>query len=399
MAESTWNDAYINNAAQTANYGAYPGLNLDARTSGTPGPYPYTTTHKSAVIAIPLPSPPVSVTLAAANLYMKRDPAVANSNDQYIQIRPILTPTINETDSTWLNPWEVAGGYGENDVGDTTAVKVIPAGTPEYDEYEAFDVYEIMRATTGGVLKFKLEPRCTPSPNGICITYTNWRSTEYDPLFGSDRPFLVLEYNQTGPTQTPTATPTRTPTLVATPTRTPTVTPSPTAGGATATPTPTATAGATPTPTVTPTPIPGMYINEVGANPDSDWNGDGEVNEKDRFVEVCNFTGARIEMDGEYFVRFNGAPSNPFGGSIANGACFVAWYGLSGELFRPQPYGGTVNLIRGNTYINGITYPSTPLGLCFARFPDSTNTWRWQRCSPGELNSFWLTNPTPTATP
>jgi hypothetical protein len=66
--ESTWNDAYINNAAQTANYGAYPGLNLDARTSGTPGPYPYTTTHKSAVIAIPLPSPPASGVLAAANL-------------------------------------------------------------------------------------------------------------------------------------------------------------------------------------------------------------------------------------------------------------------------------------------------------------------------------------------
>ena len=140
-------------------------------------------------------------------------------------------------------------------------------------------------------------------------------------------------------------------------------------------------------------------INEVGTSPDSDWNGDGEVNERDRFVELCNFTGATLPLDGRYYVRFDGAPSIAFGGSIANNSCFVAWYGLSGELFRPQPYGGTVNLIRGNTYINGITYPSTPLGLCFARFPDTTNTWRWQRCSPGELNSFWLTNPTPTATP
>ena len=331
---------------------------------------------------------------------MKRDPAIANANTQYIQVRPILTPQINESDVTWNNPWDVAGGYGPSDVGDPVDVVVIPAGTPVSSDYEAFNVYEIVRAMTDGVLKIKLEPRCTPSPNGgNCVTYTNWRSTEYDPVYGSDRPFVVLEYNQTGPTQTPTPTGTPTPTLVPTSTRTPTPTATPTGTPPTATPTPTPTTGATPTPTVTPTPIAGMYVNEVGANPDSDWNGDGEVNERDRFVEICNFTGATVNMDGQYFVRFNGEPSDPLGGRIEDNACFVVWYGLNGELFRPQPSGGVVNLMYNNAYVNGITYPPTAYGVCFARFPDSSNNWRWQRCSPAEKNSFWLLNPTPTATP
>lgn len=380
-------------------YGAYPGLNLDARTAGTPGPYPYTTTHKSAVIAFPMPTIPADATPVAARMYLFRDSTCAGCGgtiwDQSIAVRQVLT-TVRESSLSWNVPWEVPGAYGALDVGDVIARPTIPYGPPIEGDVLIVDFLPLITAGYPETITLKLEPSCAPNPYGNCSTFSNFRSSEY--TIDAERPLVVISVKQ-GATMTPTATPTRTPTLVATPTRTPTVTPSPTAGGATATPTPTATAGATPTPTVTPTPIPGMYINEIGANPDADWNGDGEVNEKDRFVEVCNFTGARIDMDGEYFVRFNGAPSNPFGGSIANGDCFVAWYGLSGELFRPQPYGGTVNLIRGNTYINGITYPSTPLGLCFARFPDTTNTWRWQRCSPGELNSFWLLNPTPTATP
>ena len=140
-------------------------------------------------------------------------------------------------------------------------------------------------------------------------------------------------------------------------------------------------------------------INEVGTSPDSDWNGDGEVNERDRFVELCNFTGATLPLDGRYYVRFDGAPSISFGGSIANNSCFVAWYGLSGELFRPQIYGGTFDLVRDGLIIDQARTSQMPLGKCLARYPDSSSTWVYQRCSPGELNSFWLLNPTPTATP
>ena len=71
---------------------------------------------------------------------------------------------------------------------------------------------------------------------------------------------------------------------------------------ATFTPTPTWTAGAatptpTHTPTATPTAIPGLVISEVGANPvNTDWNGDGLIDERDRFAEVCNWTGATIDL-------------------------------------------------------------------------------------------------------
>ncbi len=380
-------------------YGTWPGLNLDARTAGTPGPYPYTTTHKSAVIAFPMPTIPADATPVAARMYLFRDSDCAGCGgtiwDQSIAVREVLTP-VRESSLSWNVPWEVPGAYGALDVGDVIARPTIPYGPPIAGDVLIVDFLPLITAGYPETITLKLEPSCAPNPNGICSTFSNFRSSEYD--IAAERPLVVISVKQ-GATMTPTATPTRTPTLVATPTPTHTATATPTGTPPTATATPTATTGATPTPTVTPTPIPGMYINEVGANPDSDWNGDGEVNERDRFAEVCNFSGATVNMDGEYFVRYNGGPSDPFTGSVANGACFVVWYGLNGPLFRPQPYGGVVNLMRGDTYVNGITYPSTPLGLCFARFPDSSNTWRWQRCSPGELNSFWLTHPTPTATP
>jgi hypothetical protein len=139
----------------------------------------------------------------------------------------------------------------------------------------------------------------------------------------------------------------------------------------------------------------------VGANPDADWNGDGDVNERDRFVEVCNWTAADIDMtdDGGYWLRYNGMASDALEGLIDAGTCFVVWHELSGANFRPQPTGGELTLIGDTGIVSQWTYPAQAFGACWARLPDASDTWVQQRCTPGEANSYWLTNPTPTVTP
>jgi hypothetical protein len=346
-----------------------------------------------------MPTIPADATPVAARLYLFRDDECAACGgtvwDQSIAVRQVLTP-VRETSLSWNVPWEVPGAYGPLDVGDVIARPTVPYGTPIPGDVLIIDFLPLITAGYPQTITLKLEPSCASNPYGNCSTFSNFRSSEYD--IAALRPLAVISVKQ-GATMTPTATPTRTPTLIPTPTRTPTVTPTATAGGSTATPTPTATAGATPTPTVTPTPLPRMVINEVGTSPDSDWNGDGEVNERDRFVEVCNFTGATVDMDRRYFVRYNGGPSDPFGGSVENNLCFVVWYGLNGELFRPQIYGGTFDLVRDTQIIDQARTSQMPLGKCLARYPDSSATWLYQRCSPGEPNGYWLIHPTPTVTP
>lgn len=215
------------------------------------------------------------------------------------------------------------------------------------------------------------------------------------------------------PTNTPTSTASATPTATRTPTATPTstasATPTPTATSTpTRTPTPTSTPTATRTPTATstptsgptPTPIPGFVVNEVGANPDADWNGDGEVNARDRFVEVCNWTASAIDMNGEYFITVDGLASQRFGGGIAAGRCFVFWQGLGDDAISIAPTGGTVALMRNaDQTVSTVTYPSASFGSCYARNPDGSASWASQRCTPGKENSWFETHPTPTITP
>lgn len=189
-----------------------------------------------------------------------------------------------------------------------------------------------------------------------------------------------------------TATPTHTAT--ATPTRTQTPTPA-----ATSTPTPTPTATKTPISGPTPTPIPDFVINEVGGNPDSDWNGDGEVNARDRFVEICNWTASQIDMDNEYFITVDGLASARFGGGIAAGKCFVFWQGMGDDAISISPTGGTVALVRNTQAVSTATYPSLAFGMCYARNPDGSVSWTAQRCTPGKENSWFETHSTPTVTP
>ena len=146
--------------------------------------------------------------------------------------------------------------------------------------------------------------------------------------------------------------------------------------------------------------MPALVISEIIGNPDADWNGDGEVNERDRGVEVCNWTAATIDFQDDYWLRFNGLASDPFNGIVQAGRCFMVWYDLSGAQFRPMATGGTVDLIGPTDLLQTFTYPPLQPGQCVGRWPDGSNSWVFlNRCSPGRSNGYWLVNPTPTVTP
>ena len=141
-------------------------------------------------------------------------------------------------------------------------------------------------------------------------------------------------------------------------------------------------------------------ISEIIANPNADWNGDGEVNERDRGVELCNWTASAIDLDDEYWLRFNGLASDSFNGIAPAGQCFMVWYQLSGANFLPASTGGTVSLVGPTGLLDVFTYPNMQAGQCIGRWPDGANSWIWlNRCSPGRSNGYWFANPTPTPTP
>ena len=243
-------------------------------------------------------------------------------------------------------------------------------------------------------LKLKLEPQCTPNPAGNCFTYSRWfYSSEYTDL--TWRPFLELDYY--GPTPTPTRTPTSTPTLLQLrPTRQPSadgdVYTDADMDGWAATPTPH-------TPTATPTAIPGLVISEVGANPvNTDWNGDGLIDERDRFAEVCNWTGATIDFDDNYWMTYNGGSTDLFNGEILAGQCAVFWFDLSGRDFRPYPPAACTN---SGTVTPGWSARLANTGAadrCYQRYLGSGRRFA-ARCTPAKLSGYWLTHLTPTPTP
>ena len=76
------------------------------------------------------------------------------------------------------------------------------------------------------------------------------------------------------------------------------------------------------------------------------------------------------------------------------------WYDLSGHDFRPDPAGGVYKLWnRTQGQINAFTAVSSADDRCYQRRPLGSNNWVLERCTPGEPSGYWLTHPTPTATP
>ena len=132
----------------------------------------------------------------------------------------------------------------------------------------------------------------------------------------------------------------------------------------------------------------------------TDWNGDGVVDERDRFAEVCNWTGATIDFNDDYWMTYNGGSTDLFNGEILAGQCAVFWFDLSGRDFRPYPAGGVYKLWNRDTgLVSAFTANTGAADRCYQRYPLGSTTWVLQRCTPGEPSGYWLTHPTPTPTP
>ena len=379
---SLWDDAYITINEPGA---AHDGTTMlaDARTGGTPGPTEYANIKSSIVISTSIDGViPAGNTPVAAWLYLAQKGWTGEDN-QYLRVREITTPVWRETNATWLEPWFNPGAYGPNDVQPYTAQVVVTPQTTVTPAYVRFDLLPIiLKGVT--TLKVKLEPNCTPSASsGTCRTSSEWYAKEN----GNWQPFIELSFAG-GDTPTPTSTPVQ-------PTAMPTATPTFTGVAPTATNTPAATR------TATPTPVPALKVNEISANPGADWSGDGIVSERDRWVEVCNWTASTIDYQSDYWLTFNGKPSDLFTGEIRSGECDIFWYELSGEQFKPLITGGTVKLYGPSGLVDTVTYSAQAYGMAWARLPDGSATWIQQRPSPGESNYFWAWghHPTPTVTP
>lgn len=352
-----------------------PWLHLDARTHSTPGPTPYEVVRSSGIFSITLPTLPTGATPVSAKLYLA--PQYVGVEEQYVYAREITTPQPRETSVTWNQPWQAPGAYGKNDVEPcwSCGIKVNRESTGNIEDvpYYGWDVLPIiLKGVT--TLKVKLEPRCTPGGStNSCSSYTTWYSKESN----VGQPYLEIKYaggtppaNTATPTTTPTLPPTTTPTVVQTRLST----------------------------ANTPIPGSGIILSEVLPTALQDWNGDGVVNERDRFVEVCNYTGATVNLAG-YYVTFNDLASDTLTGTVADDECFVLWYELSGRNFKPLATGGTLKIYGPTGIKDQYTYGPNAGGYSWARYPDGGSTWVLQRPSPGEWNGYWLVNNTPTATP
>ncbi len=184
---------------------------------------------------------------------------------------------------TWSNTvtetWAIAGAQGVTDRG-TTYV----AGRLDFNNDVILDVTLDIRAwLDSGVSNYGW---------GLYAWTDGWLSVAGDSdAIIENRPELNIIYAYTSavtmtPTPTKTSTPPYTPTMTATVVNTPTLT-------------------ATPTGTRMPTatPRPGLWINEICADPATDLNLDGGINQNDRVVELFNASNTALDLAG-YILTF-----------------------------------------------------------------------------------------------
>ena len=181
------------------------------------------------------------------------------------------------------------------------------------------------------------------------------------------------------PTKTVTNTRTKTPTGTITPptiTRTPTRTRTPTQ-----TKTPTKVKTVTRTPTRTPIYLPpsSVVINEFLVRPHSDWNGDGQVDSGDEFIEIKNLSPVSVSLSGWRLDDVEG-DSSPFylpSASIESGARMVFFESQTHILLSSG--GETVRLF--NSYgliMDAFTYGVVlNRDITWCRLPDGSNKWKF----------------------
>ncbi|MBV6396955.1 MAG: hypothetical protein HFACDABA_02559 [Anaerolineales bacterium] len=164
----------------------------------------------------------------------------------------------------------------------------------------------------------------------------------------------------------------------------------------------TATPRATNTPTRTRTPqaIPGpvLVLNEFVARPGHDWNGDGEVNTYDEFVEVINAGQVAVNLS-QY--KLDDYEQDANGNEIKNGFALpgktlqpgeIAVFYASQTGFFMSDAGDTIRLVKASNYtiVDAYTYPAQDaLDKAYCRYTDGYGSWL-DRCfpTPGLPNSL-----------
>jgi hypothetical protein len=184
-------------------------------------------------------------------------------------------------------------------------------------------------------------------------------------------------------TSTPTTTPTSTSTLTKTPTQ---VTIIPTR---TFTRTPTNTR----TPTAFPTALPGnVVINEYLPRPASDWNGNGEANSRDEYIELINMGTTAINLQGWKLDDVADSGSSPYTlPSLILPPYGIALYYASETGISLSDGGDTVRLLKpdGRTadLHNYAVVAASDRTWC--RLPDGNGAWAFVcRPTPGRPNSL-----------
>jgi hypothetical protein len=143
-----------------------------------------------------------------------------------------------------------------------------------------------------------------------------------------------------------------------------------------------------------------LRLNEVLADPSSDWSGDGEVSARDdEWVEIVNPTGTTVDMTGyrlasadtTWRYEFGGSLA-PFGASRVTGAESVEWERETGNPafgLRLTNSGGTVHLwhvsASDTLWVDSVTYPDDAA--------DDDRSWGRLATNPDEWVLFDGLNP------
>lgn len=209
-----------------------------------------------------------------------------------LELREVLrTTTLGQ--ATWHSAqagldWETPGGLANSDAVHPILFQV---DRREWRDY-AFDVTDVVRRWVEDTTEnngWLIAP--STAFNAATSVTIEIGSAQHPQI--EVRPVLEIRW---GADTTPTATSTPTSTLTPLPT-------------ATATPTGTLAASATPTNTTTPpaaTATPsgsGLQVQELCLNPATDLNLDGVTNTNDRVIEVVNWSGTALDLEG-YFIGF-----------------------------------------------------------------------------------------------
>ncbi len=168
------------------------------------------------------------------------------------------------------------------------------------------------------------------------------------------------------------------------------------------------------TPTRTPSPMPTaipthdlsakVVLNEILPAPHAqDWNGDGQVNSKDEWIELWNLEGRAVDLVGWILDDVSGSGSPPYRlppGSVIPPDGYMVLYGSQTGIALNND-GDTVRLLKPDgSLADQFVYTKSPgYDRSFSRIPDGAGGWtRECETTPGGVNRL-LPPPTPQPGP